>query len=199
MFYLQTSLCGVGYSQLKTISKIKICKACKGEFMPFNSMQKTCLNPQCSLAYVREKEEKAFNTETRRKKKELKRNDRSYWIKKAQESFNKFIRERDKYKPCISCGRSSGCKVNAGHYRSVGAMPALRFEELNVHLQCEHCNCFQSGNAIDYRLGLIKKIGQYAVDWLEGPHEPKKHTIAQLQELKKTYDEKYKELYNERD
>lgn len=183
---------------MKTKSKIKICKICKGEYIPFNSMQKAC-GPMCALKLSRQVEEKAFNTETRKRKKEFNSRDRGTWVKKAQVSFNRYIRARDRDKPCISCGRASGCKVNAGHYRSVGAMPTLRFEELNVHLQCEHCNCFQSGNAIDYRLGLIKKIGQYSVDWLEGPHDPHKFTIADLQEIKKTYDDKYKELESERD
>ncbi|RUM32065.1 MAG: hypothetical protein DSY42_01725, partial [Aquifex sp.] len=103
--------------------------------------------------------------------------------------FNRYIRERDKNETCISCGRVPK-KRNAGHYRSVGACPELRFEPLNVNLQCEHCNTFKSGNAIEYRINLVKKIGLERVEWLEGPHEPAKWSIDEIKAIKKEYADK---------
>jgi hypothetical protein len=57
---------------------------------------------------------------------------RSQWLKGAQIVFNRFIRLRDEGDSCISCGRNTGAKMNAGHYKSVGSTPALRFNEDNV-------------------------------------------------------------------
>ena len=111
---------------------------------------------------------------------------RQEWIKDAQRWFNKWIRLRDAGQPCISCGKPAK-KENAGHYRSCGAAPELRFEPLNVHLQCEHCNTYLSSNAIDYRINLIKKIGVEKVEWIEGFHKPKKYTIDDLKEIKAKY------------
>ena len=85
-------------------------------------------------------------------------------------------------------------RMNAGHYKSVGSTPALRFNEGNVHLQCEHCNSYLSGNIGEYRPRLIAKIGLEMVEFLEGPHEPKKYTIDELKELIATYKEKVKAL-----
>lgn len=117
---------------------------------------------------------------------------RSDYTKDAQRWFNKWIRLRDHNQPCISCQKPPK-KKNAGHYRSTGAAPELRFEPLNVHLQCEHCNTHLSSNAIDYRINLINKIGVDKVEWIEGPHPPKKYTIDELKAIKG----KYKALCNE--
>jgi len=91
-----------------------------------------------------------------------------------------------------------------GHYLSVGAHPELRFEPNNAHLQCTRCNggAGKYGNfnnkgetvAKNYRINLIKKIGQAKVDWLEGPHEAKNYTIDDIKEIKSLYKQKLKEL-----
>lgn len=142
----------------------------------------------------KKKIEKEFNKETARRKRALTDNDRKLRTREAQKAFNAFIRQRDSEYSCISCGRSSGAKINAGHYKSVGSTPELRFEELNCHLQCEHCNSFLSGNIENYRINLIKKIGLDKVEWLEGPHEPKKYTCEDLKEIELKYKQKLKEL-----
>jgi hypothetical protein len=128
-----------------------------------------------------------------RKRKEALR-PRSWYLKEAQAWFNKFIRLRDAGDACISCGRNSGAKMNAGHYKSVGSTPELRYEEDNCHLQCEHCNSYKSGNIEHYRPNLILKIGLDRVEWLEGPHEAKKYTIDDLKEIIAKYKAKCKEL-----
>lgn len=75
---------------------------------------------------------------------------------KATEVFNKWIRERDKDKPCISC---SGRVEQAGHFYSAGHYARLRYVEDNVHGQCIRCNYYKHGNLIEYRAGLVKRIG----------------------------------------
>lgn len=174
----------------------KRCKVCRTKFEPRNSLEAVC-GFKCALAFTKTKQgkahvNKAYRAETRERRAKLK--SRQDWLNDVQVVFNRYIRLRDKDNACISCGRSTGCKVNAGHYRSVGAAPELRFCEDNVHLQCEHCNCFNSGAAIDYRIGLIQKIGAERVGWLEGPHDPKRYTIEDLKALKKEYQAKIKEL-----
>ena len=155
--------------------------------MPARPLQ-SCCGARCALMYVRNKDKK----ELKERKEKLK--SRSDWLREAQTVFNKWIRERDKGLACISCGRNTGSKINAGHYLAVGSHPELRFNELNNHLQCEHCNTFLSGNQIQYRAGLIKKIGIEQVEWLEGPHEPKKYKIDEIKSIKETYRLKLKSL-----
>lgn len=85
-------------------------------------------------------------------------------LAKAQLVFNRFIRLRDQWKGCISCG---GKVEQAGHFFSQGHHSALRFSEMNVAGQCVRCNCFLHGNLINFRQGLIKRYGEVNVDKLE--------------------------------
>ena len=110
---------------------------------------------------------------------------RSEWLKELQVIFNRFIRLRDAGIPCISCGApdDGSRQMQAGHYKTVGAHPALRFDESNCHSQCSRCNNFLSGNLLPYRVALIAKVGQTEVDRLESKQEPLKLTIPEIQIL----------------
>ena len=170
--------------------KPKTCKVCKVKFTPRASTQVVC-SWQCSLAYTSKEKEKRERKDYREKKEALK--TRSEWLKEAQVVFNRYIRERDKDLPCVSCVQHRN-SYDAGHYRSVGAAPQLRFNEDNVHKQCVHCNQHKSGNAIDYRINLVKRIGLERVEALESDNESAKYTIEDAKEIKKLYNEKLKLL-----
>lgn len=135
---------------------------------------------------------KEFNKLHAKKKRDLKLNDKSYRLKQAQLYFNKFIRLRDALEPCISCQRHHEGQYHAGHYKTAGGFPELRFEPLNCHKQCSACNNHLSGNITEYRINLINKIGLAKVEWLEGHHQPKKYTCEQLLEIENFYKEKVK-------
>ena len=156
---------------------------------------------ECAYKHARKLQDKAraakeakANRLHRERKRALK--TRSQWLKEAQAVFNKFIRIRDEADPCISCGKANDGRHqrHASHYKSRGAFPELAFNELNCHASCSQCNNFLSGNLVPYRSALIDKIGVDKVEWIEGPHEPLKLTIEQIQELKKRYQEKIKQL-----
>lgn len=184
--------------------KQKKCKICGNEFIPsFSSFQKTCFKISCCLAQGKlDKERNLPRIESARRiieRKALsesreKAKTRQMWIKEAQQAFNAYIRERDYDQPCISCQRKHPGQYHAGHFRTTKAAPELRFYEDNVHKQCSVCNNHLSGNLLGYRIGLIEKIGEDRLAWLEGPHEPAKWTIEQLKEIKATYKQKLKEL-----
>lgn len=119
---------------------------------------------------------------------------RQDWLKEAQAAFNAFIRERDAELGCISCGQFHDRHWDAGHYRSVGAQPALRFDETNCHKQCVHCNQHRGGNVVEYRIRLLQKIGRERVELLEIEHEPAKYTIEDAKRIKATYKAKLRAL-----
>ena len=148
-----------------------------------------------AAANVSQLAKKGKQIESKRlKEKKEKLKTRGEHAKEAQAAFNAFIRLRDEKDPCISCGRFHNGQYHAGHYRSVGSAPELRFEELNNNKQCAPCNAHLSGNLINYRINLIKKIGLDKVEWLEGPHEPKRYTIEQIQEIKAHYRKQCREM-----
>lgn len=170
------------------------CKVCKIKFEARFFLQKTCVDPKCLAEWQRLDREDKADKKHNAKKKDLKDNDKSHRAKLAQQAFNAFIRFRDNDDPCISCQRFHTGQYHAGHYRSVGAHPELRFEELNNNKQCSPCNSHLSGNIADYRINLIKKIGVEKVEWIEGPHEAKKYTCAELKAIEVLYKEKLKSL-----
>lgn len=185
--------------------KERTCKDCHCKYMPWRPAQPRCKD--CHITWeVEKKVKKAMaivNKSRQGKKKQVvakRRADkdrvktRAQWLKDAQTWFNRYIRLRDSGDRCISCGRDSGAKLNAGHYKSVGSTPELRFNELNCHSQCEHCNSYKSGNIENYRPKLVEKIGLENVEWLEGPHDPAKYTIDDIKEIIAKYKLKCKEL-----
>ena len=116
-------------------------------------------------------------------------------LKDTQQAFNAWIRARDAGQPCISCGTTADVQYCAGHYRTTGSCPELRFEPLNVHLQCnKNCNLSKSGNILGYRPRLLEKIGADKLAWIEGPHEAKKYTIEQLKAMTAEFRAKTREL-----
>jgi len=171
--------------------KAKTCRICREPYMPISSLAKVC-SPKCALEHVVIENAKRDRVETRRRREKLK--TKGDYTREAQVEFNKFIRARDNQLPCISCGRDTGAKRNAGHYKPVGSHPELRFNELNCHGQCEHCNTYKSGNLTAYRIALIDKIGAELVEWLEGPHDALQATIDDLKWLKKYYKQRAKDL-----
>ncbi len=170
------------------------CKVCKVKFEAKYFLQKACLNPACLAEWAKMDREGKADKKHTAKKKEFKDNDKAHRAKMAQQAFNAYIRLRDNDSPCISCQRFHTGQYHAGHYRSVGAHPELRFEELNNNKQCAPCNNHLSGNIADYRINLIKKIGIEKLDWLEGPHEPKKYTCSELKEIELLYKQNIKDL-----
>lgn len=179
------------------MAKQKKCSQCGKGFQATQPLQRVC-SIQCALKVGRRKakdaKEKEYSKRTREIKKQSRDNDRSWWLKAAQTACNTYIRERDKLEPCISCGRFHNGQVDAGHYRSAGAHPELRFHPFNISGQCSPCNRHKSGNITEYRINLKDKIGEANLEWLEGYHEPCKWTIEDLKEIKAYYMEQLKLL-----
>lgn len=185
--------------------KQKKCKVCKGLFDPFNTIQPTC-SVTCALIKAVADREKKEKRAARNQLEKLK--TRSDHLKDAQNAVNAYIRERDRGLPCISCGGIFGerivkgkyyyRKINAGHYRSVGAAPHLRYTEDNINNQCVQCNKDKSGNSVEYRIGLVKKIGVARVEALENNNTPMFWTVEQIMRIKTEYRAKLRELKRSR-
>ena len=171
--------------------KPKKCKTCGSLFEPRASTQVVC-SWQCASAFTAKEKEKRDRKEYREKKEALK--SRRDWLNEAQTVFNAYIRLRDDKLPCVSCGRHHQGQYHAGHYRSVAAASQLRYNEDNVHKQCQPCNTHKSGNAIEYRINLVKRIGIERVKWLENNNDVVKWTIEQAKQIKELYNRKLKEL-----
>ena len=167
-----------------TKHKLKTCKVCPNTFKPWSTTEIVC-SLACAIKHSEQMREKKYKAETRKMKKDFRATDRSYHIRKAQASFNKFIRLRDGQK-CISCGNQTR-QMQSGHYLSIGSHPELRFHPWNSAAQCTICNNFKSGNQKNYRENLVIKIGLANVEWLEGPHERYKLTLDDIKDINQYY------------
>jgi len=180
------------------------CKICREEFVKRGMKHKLCGKLECGLAWSEletakqlKKKQMADRKETKLKLDKLK--TRSDYIKETQIAFNAYIRTRDRDKPCICCGipltqEAVGGGFDCGHYRSCGSAPHLRFNEDNAHGQTKKCNRYGAGRAVDYRIGLIARIGIDRVAALESCNTPAKWTIPELIEMKKKFQQMKKEL-----
>ncbi|MER1959826.1 recombination protein NinG [Proteus vulgaris] len=188
------------------------CKVCREWFIPRQSFQNWC-SPEHGFELSEQRRNKDREKALAKLKKEKQKKEReekdklksrklavkplSYFTKQAQTAFNAFIRERDKDEPCISCGRFHEGQYHAGHYRTTGANPELRFDEDNVHKQCAPCNNHLSGNIENYTPRLIEKIGQERFDRLMGSHELPKWKREDYERIRDHYRKKLKELKDE--
>jgi len=173
---------------------IKKCRnrTCRKEFAQYNSMQAIC--PECAIKKAKEKVTKKRRKEHKEAKDKIK--TRAQWLKEAQASVNKYIRLRDYGQPCISCGRPDDGthQRHAGHFRTVKAASAVRFNTLNIHGQCAQCNTFDSGNVVEYRKRLIYKIGSEKVEWLESQNQLVQYNIDYLKRLKKIFTKRARKM-----
>jgi hypothetical protein len=193
----------------------KKCPECGEKYQPTRQMQPCCDKLECKASFAirhieaerkrrRMRETKAERMAEAASRKIIKLKLEKLktardWTKEAQIAFNAYIRERDKDKPCICCGQplsagDIGGAFDCGHYRSVGSAPHLRFDERNAHGQRKQCNRWGAGRVVDYRLGLIARIGEGAVVALESDQRPRKYSIEELKAIKAHYVAKLKEL-----
>lgn len=181
--------------------KPKTCPICSTKYIPRSSLQKVCHNYKCAITFNKQRDADIAARE-QRKQERLQRDDLrqrrerlkgiAEWQKEAQAAFNRYIKFRDFNKDCVSCGSTlqhsgnytTGSAVDASHYRSRGAASHLKFNLFNVHLSCTRCNRQLSGNAVEYRIRLIKRIGLPLVEKIEADNTPRKFDIEYLKRVK---------------
>ena len=184
------------------------CRAegCGQWYTPYNSLEPWCSQPcRAKLALATferrqamkyravKKKEIARKRERVAAKKKFNEGDKTWCCKKAKEELHRWIvHVRDAEKPCISCGNQNpNIKYDAGHFLSVGAHKNLEMEPRNIHKQCSlNCNQHLSSNRAGYEAGIIERYGQEELDWLLGPHEPRRYRAHDYLEIR----DKYREL-----
>lgn len=173
-------------------NKPKKCVVCKREFLPRSTTAKIC-SVDCAIEHSKiiaaKKQSKITQIEHKTHLEAIKKaRPLSWYRKKAQEAFNRFIRLRDGNK-CISCGTENpNIQYAAGHFRTRGAASQLAFNEDNVNVQCNYrCNLQLSGNIGAYETALRLKIGNERVDALKSNSESVKYTVSDLEAIRKKY------------
>lgn len=177
---------------------------CKQWFIPEKDFQHGCC-PECqyqvALIKLAEKRKKDQQAAAAKKREQLQRDKeerqalrarkialrtRKDWFNILQDEVNRYVKLRDRDEPCCTCGtRNPLIKYDAGHYRTRGSCPELRFELTNIHKQCSvNCNQHGSGKRVEYQGFLRDKYGQAHLDWLDGPHPSLKEQFPDIEAIK---------------
>jgi hypothetical protein len=149
----------------------------------------------------------------RNKKRDYYRGQLSWQHEQTQKAFNKmrvlqelkWFSDRGQEPECISCGKT---KMDwcAGHYKTVGSSPALRYDPNCVFTQCNrYCNQALSGNISGnaktrgYTQGLIDRFGEEEgrriIDYCtEHMADKARFTCDELEEMRKGFNATIREL-----
>lgn len=138
--------------------KPKRCKVCNEVFTPNKPLVPVC-GYKCAIEYnklVKSKQKKEFEKVEvlHNEEKKLKAS-----LLNTKMQVHAYVRERDKGKPCISCGVAWRDNFEAGHHYSANSFLTLKFNLDNIHGQCKFCNNFKEGNFDNYALNLPFRIG----------------------------------------
>lgn len=181
------------------------CKQCKKKHDDIsqtvstpNQLGRFC-DYDCVADYVKDnplKIKELRNKQITKEKREYYADDLKTRKKAAKTACHKYIRERDRFKGCISCpAQLDGTKFDAGHLIESGNYPILRYNENNIFGQCVYCNQHKGGNEAMAREGAEKRIGKEEVQWLyDNKNKPIKRTVDDYREIESYYKDKLKQL-----
>jgi len=185
------------------MSKQPICKVCKKPFTRrYTSTQRVC-GIECGIIDASTKRHRDNEKQLKSDRKALRASKnalrtKSWYLAKAQQAINKYVRLRDQGKPCCSCDKpdDGSHQRHASHFRSVAACSALRFNLKNISTSCQQCNTSLSGNLLEYRIRLVKKYGAEYVEFLECENQVVRYDIEYLKRLKSVFSKKCRMIEN---
>jgi len=119
----------------------------------------------------------------------------------AKDACHAYIRQRDKGKPCISCGNAWHEDFQAGHFYKSELFSTLRFDDKNINGQCRRCNLFNEGNESGYRVGILNRFGKEHLDYLDEraqieKQEQHKWDRDELKQIRLKYIGLFKSIFN---
>ena len=183
---------------MKKVRK-KRCVICNESFTPQYTITQRCCSPKCAIDFAKVKEATKNSQLNDLRNEKVKIESLSILKDSTKNIVHSYIRQRDKGKPCISCGASWRVNFQAGHCFNVKQYNMIRYDLMNIHGQCKKCNLFDEGNYDKYLLNLPKRIGDEMYQKLIKRAKialrvPYTFTRTELKEIQKATNIKKKEL-----
>lgn len=160
----------------------RTCK-CGNTFTQYNSLQVRCV--PCAIvkgkkdAEAKAKREHAGKQKAARaahradKDRVKRRTSKGGWYDDLKAALHRYIKHHlRKGEPCYTCGltqkRSDSPQAfHVGHFIPAKQVDPRRFMLENLRMQCNNCNCHNSGRRLEYRARLVDEMGLAHVEWLE--------------------------------
>lgn len=198
--------------------KTKVCKGCNRPYekLPEHEPFRNWCSADCAIVIARNKKEKSFKKETRKRKKLLATKDIKKQHELTQKSFNKmrvlqeiaWFEDHGSQPTCISCNKPN-MDWCCGHFKTRKSQGNLRYDEKNTFLQCNYyCNMNMSGNiegnktTRGYKQGLIDRFGdegREVIEYCETNTQVKKWTCEELISMRSKFNSEIRRLQNEHD
>lgn len=188
------------------IKRTRKCAICRASFQPKSMTHKLCGSADCGIEWAEKERTKRERKESRIKARQEAEDRKqtkerinqlkplTYWEKRAEQQFNRYVRLRDLYAGhgCISCEKPNNWhgQWHASHFKSVGANSFLRYHLWNVHMACSVCNDRLSGNIGEYTLRLPSRIGQERFQYVETAPRVKRYDREYLDRLWRVFKKK---------
>ena len=130
--------------------------------------------------------------------KKSKTNYRSFYVKKLDAIFSKYIRRRfaeNDISECYTCGKTDHWKnLQCGHFMS-RRFYSTRWDDKNCQVQCKGCNVFRYGEQFKFSVHLNKEYGEGTAEMLEyNSKQLLKISMPQLKLLILKYEELVKQM-----
>ena len=183
------------------------CPHCKGKLDAGQRIHVECIQPwseaqeakaQRAHAKAQRMAAKVERAETRRRKEAIK--PRAKWLSECQAIVNRYVRllALSRGDGCYTCGampsQKFGGTYDAGHFRSVGSAPHLRYWIPQIKLQCIPCNRHKGGMALAFRAHLVRDHGEAWVANLEAMQNTAKFDVNYLKRFKAVMGKKLRRL-----
>lgn len=121
----------------------------------------------------------------------MKKRSRKAIVKQLDTVFSQYIRRRDSKDDMCSCSTCGVVKpikqMQAGHFMSRGKY-STRWDEMNVHAQCQGCNMWKQGQQYKMSIHIDNKYGAgTAAELMNKSNRIAKFTDSELIELINKY------------
>jgi len=121
----------------------------------------------------------------------MKKRSRKAIVKQLDTVFSQYIRRRDSQDDMCSCSTCGVVKpikqMQAGHFMSRGKY-STRWDEQNVHAQCQGCNMWKQGQQYKMSIHIDQKYGAgTAEELMNKSNRTAKFTDSDLIELINKY------------
>ena len=152
---------GSGCNEMVFIRTLGLCKKCYPEWL-LNTPAGNERLKKHTLKVTEPKRELQKAIKDKKDKTSL-----QYLKVNVQTWAHRFIKERDKGKPCVSCGQNWNSEHQAGHWKKASDYSTLKFWEFNIHNQCKGCNLMKDGNVQKYGDRILKRISKEQKETIE--------------------------------
>ncbi len=142
--------------------KTKTCIICWNKHQ--NSLLRVC-SPWCQRKHTSNlKKLKEEKIKVKKEKVKVKKAfSRTALIKEADRVFSLYIRERDRWLPCVTCWTKWIETHQCGHFASRRHLNT-RWHEKNAHSQCPRCNMFQWGEQFKHWQSIDWKYWEWTAE-----------------------------------